>query len=152
MQVRDGDPRLRPFYNRHYSARKSKQGKTCAKTSPFIVGPGEKLVLLTPLLDALWVWRRTLPEFSKRPEAGVNCAVFRREPSAVRASDLILAAEPFALERWPDRPLRLFTYVDPSKIASGNPGYCFKVAGYRRCGRTLGGHGRQPLDVLEKFI
>jgi hypothetical protein len=37
---------------------------------------------------------------------------------------MILEAETFALERWPDET-RLYTYVNAKKIQSSNPGYCF---------------------------
>jgi len=36
-------------------------------------------------------------------------------------------------------PDRLFTYVDPSKILSANPGYCFKRAGWRFVRRMADG-------------
>jgi hypothetical protein len=46
-----------------------------------------------------------------------------------------------AWNRWPDQ--RLYTYVNPVKV-SANPGYCFKQAGWRFCGKTKGG-----LHILE---
>jgi len=49
----------------------------------------------------------------------------------------ILEAEAEAFAKW--GPARLFTYVDPRKIASRNPGYCFKVAGWRRVGYSKDG-------------
>lgn len=63
-------------------------------------------------------------------------------------SDLILAAEPYALEKWGPRPL--YTYVAPDRVSSQNPGYCFKRAGYEAVGMTAGGHGRPRLLVLVK--
>jgi hypothetical protein len=33
----------------------------------------------------------------------------------------------------------MFTYVDPRKIRSRNPGYCFKVAGWAFIRRTTEG-------------
>lgn len=76
-------------------------------------------------------------------QRGVNCAVFRNE-SATLSSELIRAAEPFARARWP-RAKRWYTFVDPSKIRSVNPGCCFLLAGWHRCGKTKGG-----LIILEK--
>lgn len=136
--VRDGDPRLRPFYNRHYSSRGAE--------APKIVGPGEYIALLTHELDALFVWRRFRDACPLA--GGVNCAVFRREPGAALASYLILEAELFALERW--GPSRLYTYVDASSVRGSNPGYCFKRAGWEKVGTTAGGHGRPQLVVLAK--
>lgn len=140
--VRDGDRRLRPFYNRHYSSR--------GGDSPLIAGPGEKLVLLTHALDAVFVWRKF--EDACRIAGDVNCAVFRNE-GPQRSSDLILAAEEFAGVRWPTgRGLALYTYVDPAAVRNPNPGYCFRCAGWTRKGMTPGGHGRPRVLVLEKTI
>lgn len=137
MQVRDGDARLRQFYNRHYSSR--------GGDSPLIVGPGEKLVLLTPSIDALFVWRKFIDRC--KFAGGINCAVFRNE-SRELSSQLILAAESAAFSKWGVG--RLYTYVNADAIRSSNPGYCFLAAGWRRCGWTVGGHGKPSLLVLEK--
>ena len=136
--VRDGDLRLRSFYNRHYSSRGS--------ASPLIAGPGQKLILLTPAIDALFVWRKFR---DMRNEEGINCAVFRNEGPR-RASDLIQAAEHWARDRW--GRIWAYTYVDAAAVRSLNPGYCFKRAGWVRCAITPGGHGRPRLHVLEKML
>jgi hypothetical protein len=68
-------------------------------------------------------------------------AVFRNE-GAGRSSDLIKTAMDRAWMRWPGE--RLFTYVNPRKIASRNPGYCFKAAGWKRVGRTK----HRQLEIL----
>ena len=95
-----------------------------------IAGPGQKLVLLTAAADALFVWRKFI---SKDQQDGVNCAVFRNE-SPMLSSDLIGAAMALAQQRWPGQ--RFYTYVNPRKVRSANPGYCFLQAGWRRCGIT----------------
>jgi hypothetical protein len=89
--------------------------------------------LLTAKYDALFVWRKFL---NASGEHGVNCAVFRNE-SNILSSKLIIEAMEIAWNRWPSE--RLYTYVNPKKIRSGNPGYCFKVAGWKNCGKTKGG-------------
>lgn len=127
--VRDGDPRAFALYQRHYSYRKYKSGRT----NRLIAGPGEKMVLLTQGCDALFVWRKF---DDMRHEPGVNCAVFRNE-SSIRASDLIREAMELAWARWPGE--RLYTYVNGKKIKSTNPGYCFKMAGWKTSGVTKGG-------------
>lgn len=38
-----------------------------------------------------------------------------------------------------------YTYVNPEKVRSSNPGFCFLVAGWQRCGRT-----RSGLLILER--
>jgi hypothetical protein len=141
FQLRDGDPRLRPIYNRHYSSR--------GNTAPKITGPGSYVALLTHDLGALFAWRKFDDDCPLAPVGGVNCAVFRRERGQLPASALILAAEPYALEKWPAAPA-LYTYVAPDKVQSRNPGYCFKRAGYVSAGLTAGGHGRPRLLVLVK--
>lgn len=94
------------------------------------VGPGQKLVMLTENADALFVWRKFE---SGDGQKGVNCSVFRNE-SAVKASLLILEAEQVAWARWPGE--RLFTYVNPRKLASEIAGYCFRRARWKSCGIT----------------
>ena len=61
----------------------------------------------------------------------------------------ILAAELVVFARWGVE--RLYTYVNAKRIRSTNPGFCFLQASWRQCGMTPGGHGRDPLVVLEKI-
>ncbi len=135
--MRDGDDRARALFNRHYSRYVYADGRR-----PWLfVGPGEKMVLLTLGCDALFVWRRFL---SMDDQTGVNCAVFRNEaPDRYLSSDLILKAMEMAWARWPGE--RLYTYVNPRRVRSQNPGACFKAAGWRRCGVTK----RRGLLILE---
>jgi hypothetical protein len=137
--TQDGDPAGRDIHRRHYSRRTYRD----SRRPRLFVGPGEKLVLVTHDGRALFVWRKFKDDSG---QLGVNCAVFRNE-GGERSSDLIRAADEVAWARWPGE--RLYTYVDPAKVASPNPGYCFKAAGWRFCGRTKGGHGRSVLDILE---
>jgi len=51
-----------------------------------------------------------------------------------RSSDLIRSAMALAWQRWPGE--RLYTYVNPRFVKSANPGYCFLMAGWHRCGKT----------------
>lgn len=134
MIARDGDPRARALYERHYSCRKYKDGRRPKR----FAGPGEKLVLLTPEADALLVWRKFR---SMDNQCGVSCAVFRNE-SRYLSSELIRQAMMLAWQRWPGE--RLYTYVNPKMIESVNPGFCFKVAGWRFCGLT-----KKGLHILE---
>lgn len=98
-------------------------------------------VLLSHDDDALFVWRRFIDASGQQ---GINCSIFRNE-SPHLASAMILDAETWASARWPGE--RLYTYVNPDRIRSSNPGYCFKRAGWRFCGQT---RGRRPLVILEK--
>ena len=133
------DPRAIALYLRHYSARHYRDGRVRRQFCP----PGPKMVLLTELCDALFVWHRPIME-RLSGEAGVNCTIFRNEGS-VLSSLLIEEACSLAWQRWPNE--RLFTYVADGKIASGNPGYCFKRAGWSTCGRNKDGR----LTILERL-
>ena len=127
-EVKDGNKVALALYNRHYSARKYAD----LRERKLFVGPGEKIVLLTKTEDALFVWRKFI---DKSGQKGINCAVFRNE-SRVLSSELIREAVEIALRKWPGE--RLYTYVNPRKIKSINPGCCFKAAGWKPCGLTKG--------------
>lgn len=128
-EIRDGNPTGMSIFKRHYTARKRR------KVFQF-VGPGEKMVLITPDARALFVWRKFI---SDAGETGVNCAVFRNEGSSEgMSSDLIRAAKEWAWRRWPNE--RLYTYVDANKVRhKRDPGRCFIKAGFVKCGTTQDG-------------
>jgi hypothetical protein len=125
IEVRDANDTARDIFRRHYSARNKKP-----KHLGF-AGLGQKMVLLTADAKALFVWRYN--EQRDDGQDGVNCAVFRNEGPGL-SSDLIRTADALADARWPGE--RHFTFVNAAAVASRNPGYCFLVAGWRRCGRT----------------
>jgi hypothetical protein len=136
------DPRAAALYRRHYSAEKNaKQG--LIRDLNFM-GPGECLVLLTADCRALFAWQRNVGAPRLDGQEGVCCTVFRNE-GPVLSSDLIREADAIAWRRWPGS--RLFTYVWDEKVASRNPGYCFKKAGWRTCGRNADGR----LTILEIY-
>jgi len=134
--IKDGNLRLRQMLNTHYSARHYRDGRQ-VKLS---VGPGYKMVLMTADCLACWAWRKFIDASG---QIGINNAIFHNE-SGILSSTLILEAEQLGWQRWPGE--RLYTYVNPTKIKSKNPGYCFLVAGWRKCGFTKGG-----LLILEKL-
>jgi hypothetical protein len=134
--IKDGNPEAFELFKRHYSYRPYADGRRQRSNNPnrrLFVGPGFKTVLMTPDLKALFVWRKFIDDSGQN---GVNCSVFRNE-GPQRSSDLILAAEEHAEQRWPGE--RLYTYVNAAKVASSNPGYCFKCAGWKECGTTKSG-------------
>lgn len=134
IEVKDGDDRARGLFDRHYSRRHYADGRRPRQ----FVGPGEKMVLLTPDCRAVFVWRKFISEDN---QDGVNCAIFRNE-GPVLSSALIKEAVRLAKERWPGE--RLYTYVNGKRIRSTNPGYCFLQAGWNKCGMSKGG-----LTILE---
>lgn len=145
LPIKDGDPRAFDIMRRHYSFQAYRDGRrqNLGYRNRFLfVGPGHKLVLLTLDCRALFVWRKFRDDSG---QTGINCAVFRNEGPRL-SSTLILEAEKLAWEKWGGHE-RLYTYVNPGKIDSPNPGYCFKMAGWRHCGVTKS----KQLHILEKL-
>lgn len=145
LAVRDGDARARALYLRHYSSKKSRgdnpTGFVYGNHARFI-GPGEHLVMLTHDARALFSWRAQ--RYRQDGQQGIECTIFRNEGAGL-SSELIREACELAWLRWPGE--RLYTYVEDSKVASANPGYCFLMAGWRRCGRNADGR----LTILERL-
>lgn len=129
MEIRDGDDAARRFFDRHYSRYFYADGRQ----PKLFVGPGQKTVLVTPCRRVLFAWRNFQ---SGDDQEGVNCAIFRNEipPAEILSSDLILEAEDIARSRWGN--VRFYTYVNPRKVRSRNPGYCFLKAGWKKVGIT----------------
>ncbi len=138
LKIKDGNGTARKLFDRHYSRYLYKDGRR----PKLFVGPGEKMVLMTPDQSALFVWRKFI---SGDGQEGVNCSVFRNE-GPLLSSYLILEAEKLAYERWGNQ--RFYTYINPSKIRSTNPGYCFKKAGWSVCGVTK----VNKLIIMEKIL
>ena len=126
---RDGDPRVLRLYERHYSCRRYRDGRI----RRLFVGPGEKLILITPQADALCAYRSL---HSRDRQSGVNLAVFRNE-GPVLSSVLIRASVRSARQHWPGE--RLYTYVDSRRVRSTNPGFSFIKADWERSGITQRG-------------
>jgi len=121
--VKDGDSGALELYERHYSCYQYADNRQ----RRLFIGPGEKIVLLSAMNDALFAWRVFMENGRTQP-LGVNCSVFRNEGEKL-SSDLILQAERVAWCRWPKMPL--YTYVNPAKIRrSRSPGRCFLKAGW----------------------
>jgi hypothetical protein len=140
IPVKDGNDTGRAIFDNHYSRRHYRDGRK----PKLYVGPGEKIVLITPDAGAVFIWRK-FKDDAIPPQHGVNCAAFRREFGSVVASKMIRAAEHFAWERWPGE--RLYTYVDTKKTRhKRDPGRCFRKAGWKPCGHTKSGQ-----LILEKL-
>jgi hypothetical protein len=135
IEVRDGNDTARAIFDRHYSRHVYADGR---KPSLFM-GPGEKMVLLSPAADAVFGWRKFI---SRDAQQGVNCAIFRNEGGDL-ASKLIGEAEALARHRCPGE--RFYTYVDPAKVkptmVRGLPvwGWCFFKAGWHFAGVSKSG-------------
>lgn len=126
------DKRGAALADRHYSRRKV--------GSPQFMPPGQTIVLVgMNEYPSVWGWWRPHPRFSKTGMNGLNgwtCTIFRNEGRSL-SSKLVLSAE-LALVVYADDcgPDGMLTYVFDAKVASANPGYCFKMAGWKRRGRS----------------
>ncbi len=133
----------------HYS-RRSPGSKT-------FTGVGQEVVLVTEDGKAVWaVVRQKTPskrgsgasrgrtgETDARPAYVWRNMMFRNLGPDL-ASDLIRQATWITRKVWsvkygetPTEPLR--TEVDPRKVKSRNPGYCYLMAGWKRGGKTRDG-------------
>jgi hypothetical protein len=98
LETRDGDVRAAALYRRHYSCYPYADGRRDNpryRNRNLIMGPGEKLLLITEAGDALFGWRRFI---DRSGQQGVNCSVFRNE-SPILSSSLILEAEGIAWQQ-----------------------------------------------------
>ena len=117
--VRLSDVEMLDLFRRHYSHANAAALKLGA--------PARSLLLRNTQGTVLFLWQWPLDGMRRDHQNGFNCAIFRNESSR-RSSEIILEAEEHAVAKW--GPNRFYTYVDPRRIASSNPGYCFKKAGY----------------------
>lgn len=142
--IRDGDERAFSIFSRHYSYYNYKDGR---RNDPKyrhrnrFVGPGEYIALLGINNDILFVWKKFIDE----GQIGINCSIFRNE-SLHKGSILILDAERYVLQKWGEE--RVYTYINPRRIRSSNPGFCYLKAGWKKCGITRA----RKLLILEKYL
>jgi hypothetical protein len=130
------DVEMAALADRHYSRRTRGARQFCYS--------GRKLVLRNSEGTILWVWMFPDPAMRMDNQTGYNCAIFRNESNR-QSSEIILEAESLAVKKW--GPGRAYTFIDPLKIRSVNPGYCYKIAGWKFCGFTKAGK-----HILEKFL
>jgi hypothetical protein len=97
---------------------------------------GRKIVIRNTEGTILFGWLWAHDDKRMDGQTGYNCAIFRNESERC-SSDVILECEQIAFAKW--GPNRLYTYVNPGKIASVNPGYCFKMAGWKFLRRAKDG-------------
>jgi hypothetical protein len=120
MQTTHFDQEMRVLADRHYSRRTVGARQFCYS--------GRKIVLRNSEGTILYVWMFPDAELRMDGQTGYNCSIFRNE-SARLSSDIIKEAEQIAVNYW--GPNRMYTYIDPGKVKSTNPGYCYKIAGWQ---------------------
>jgi len=134
VQTWAADPEMAQLADRHYSRRTIGAAQYASPGRALHLRDNAGLVLFT------WVWSL----YRADKQTGFHCTIFRNE-SARLSSDIILEAEMLAVLEW--GPGRAFTYVDGSRVASQNPGYCFKCAGWQYVGVSQAGK-----HLLEKAL
>lgn len=118
--------------NRHYNRQNP--------NSKQFVPPGKCVVLTHSSEKAVWVTSWPIAAYVKHQWAGawVN-SLFRNEGAGL-SSELITDAIYRTLQVWPIPPPEgLITFVDADEVRPGEPGYCYKCAGFKRVGKTKGG-------------
>jgi hypothetical protein len=123
-------PQACAIADRHYSRR--------TIGSPQFMPPGQTLVLLGFMTEAVFGWWRPHPDAglaAMNGRDGWTCTIFRNESPAL-SSSLILEAERILARVYDCGPDGMMTYVYDGKIRSTNPGFCFKAAGWRVIGRS----------------
>lgn len=135
QRVTKFDTRAVALADRHYSRRKP--------GSRQFMPPGETVVLLSEDERAVFGWWRPHPSSGIKAMNGLDgwtCTIFRNAGSRWLSSSMILDAENVLMSLGVTiGPDGFITYVWDSKVASDNPGYCFKCAGYRVAGRSADG-------------
>lgn len=122
-RVKSSDPLARAMRDRHYSTDRP-GGKTVGP-------PGRRLVLISNDERALWITHWPDPKLVLDRIDALRCTIFRREGRRrTRASVLIRAAMELSEEWFGPAPAGWVTYVEPDKLRSGDPGYCFKMTGF----------------------
>lgn len=136
------DPALVALADRHYSRQQP--------GTPQFTPPGQTIALILPAFWpyralAGWVWHRPMLGKAKRMDGYdgfYNCSFFRNE-SDILSSELIKEAILWALDEW-RLPIEGYdTYVNPAKIRSTNPGYCYLKAGWQKNGWSKDGLKRR---------
>lgn len=133
------DPRAVPLADRHYNRQKI--------GAPQIAPPGSCIVLLADGVDgepaALWITSVPLAQYVKHAWAGAwVCSCFRNEGvPGVRSSDLIRQAVAITRLVYGPPPQQGFiTFVDRDKTKpKEKPGWCYRKAGWKHVGETVGG-------------
>lgn len=125
------DPSALPLADRHYNRQRP--------GTPQFVPPGRCLVLLTDDRTALWV--TSWPRYAQHLWAGAWCnTLFRNENPRAVSSALIRRAVAHTRSHFGPAPeIGIVTFVDPTKVVSTNPGYCYLVAGFVHEGWTAKG-------------
>lgn len=123
--------------DRHYSRRKI--------GSPQFMPPGQTMVMLGLMHDAVFGWWRPHPRSGIKAMNGLDgwtCSIFRNESQQL-SSELVLQAESHLRAMHDCGPDGMLTYVWDKKVVRDKgyrklpqPGHCFLMAGWIPIGRS----------------
>lgn len=116
------DPAVLALRSRHYST----LGSTGRTAGP----PGRVVVLRTGDGLAAWITHYPAAALAMDGLDALRCSLFRNE-GPLRASDLIRSAMAISERILGRKPDGWVTWIEPRKVASEVPGYCFRRAGWR---------------------
>ncbi len=152
-----GNPEFVAALRRHYT---ESRGAPAGKKLAWGLWEGDTLRGYLGLAEPSFrlAARRALGiEDISKPLPGTYSNFFYRleAPGAWRASEILLAWHTQMPDDWmaryptskyptSSRPTHIETMVDAAKVTSVNPGYCYKLAGYKLIGGTTGRGARRP--------
>ena len=127
------DRQVLPLANRHYNRQ--------SPGSLQFVAPGRCLVFKTECRRAAWVTSWPIAKYVKHAWAGAWINTFFRNEGAGLSSELIREAVGATRTFWHNPPsLGIVTFVDPTRVRhKRDPGRCYRKAGFRHIGFTVGG-------------
>lgn len=132
-QSSTSDQIARKLADRHYSRQKVGSYR--------FTPPGATLILV----GENKLWAVVVSKYRQDNLAGtIVCTIFRNE-SDILSSELIIEATQLSLEHF--KQSIVYTYIDPTKIKSVNPGCCFFKAGYIKAG-----YSKKKKLLLLKYI
>jgi hypothetical protein len=140
------DDEMRQLADRHYSRRTIGARQFCYS--------GRKLVLRDTAGLILFVWMFPDPSMRMDKQIGYNNAIFHNE-SLRPASEIILEAETFAIQKW--GPHRAYTFIEARKLATRKchgAEYCPWPVGrcYLRAGWRFSGFTKSGKHIFEKSL
>lgn len=116
------DEAVRALRTRHYS--------TLGSTGRTVGPPGRVVVLRTSDGLAGWISHYPRPDLALDGLDAFRCSLFRNEGSRL-SSELIREAVEITHRLWGPPPEGWVTWIEPAKVASEVPGWCFRRAGWR---------------------
>lgn len=146
-RVKPTEPAILEMVWSHYSYLDNiKKRPRTEKTSKTWWSNARLVVFSDPERTVVFAWQWPKDGIRRDGQNGYNNTLFHRSAGCpYLASEIVLVAEQAVVEHWGEG--RAYTYIDADKVRSVNPGYCYKMAGWKQVGISKSG---KPL--LEKSL